>query len=198
MFGARFSLSYCIEIYEFAVKLKKFTEDNFSIKSSSDLVNVNVINLKTEIITEKVNESLTVKDGNVLPSPDKDVWKVAAFDRTFGSTKHTVGFLKNFGAQIGAFASTWNFHENNLIIIGTNEKDMVIAANSLIETQGGMIVVNEGKILSTLPLQLAGIISTDNQSSGRENINGSVTSPSIILIMNSVVSDKQNILSDSE
>ena len=151
------------------VKLKKFTEDNFSIKSSSDLVNVNVINLKTEIITEKVNESLTVKDGNVLPSPDKDVWKVAAFDRTFGSTKHTVGFLKNFGAQIGAFASTWNFHENNLIIIGTNEKDMVIAANSLIETQGGMIVVNEGKILSTLPLQLAGIISTDNFENVLEN-----------------------------
>ncbi len=151
------------------VKLKKFTEDNFSIKSSSDLVNVNVINLKTEIITEKVNESLTVKDGNVLPSPDKDVCKVAAFDRTFGSTKHTVGFLKNFGAQIGAFASTWNFHENNLIIIGTNEKDMVIAANSLIETQGGMIVVNEGKILSALPLQLAGIISTDNFENVLEN-----------------------------
>ena len=152
------------------VKLKKFTEDNFSIKSSSDLVNVNVINLKTEIITEKVNESLTVKDGNVLPSPDKDVCKVAAFDRTFGSTKHTVGFLKNFGAQIGAFASTWNFHENNLIIIGTNEKDMVIAANSLIETQGGMIVVNEGKILSALPLQLAGIISTDNFENVLENL----------------------------
>ena len=152
------------------VKLKKFTEDNFSIKSSSDLVNVNVINLKTEIITEKVNESLTVKDGNVLPSPDKDVWKVAAFDRTFGSTKHTVGFLKNFGAQIGAFASTWNFHENNLIIIGTNEKDMIIAANSLIETQGGMIVVNEGKILSALPLQLAGIISTDNFENVLENL----------------------------
>ena len=152
------------------VKLKKFTEDNFSIKSSSDLVNVNVINLKTEIITEKVNESLTVKDGNVLPSPDKDVCKVAAFDRTFGSTKHTVGFLKNFGAQIGAFASTWNFHENNLIIIGTNEKDMIIAANSLIETQGGMIVVNEGKILSALPLQLAGIISTDNFENVLENL----------------------------
>ena len=93
---------------------------------------------------------------------DKDVWKVAAFDRTFGSTKHTVGFLQNFGPSIGAFASTWSFHENNMIVIGSNEKDMAIAANSLLRTQGGMVVVYKGKILSSMPLQMAGIMSTDS------------------------------------
>ncbi|HIF52734.1 MAG TPA: adenine deaminase [Candidatus Nitrosopelagicus sp.] len=144
------------------VKLNKFTEDNFSIKSHSDLVDVNVIDMKTEIITKKGHETLSVKDENVIPSYDKDVWKVAAFDRTFGSTKHAVGFLKNFGPRIGAFASTWSFHENNMIVIGSNEKDMAIAANSLLRTQGGMIVVYKGKILSSMPLQMAGIMSTDS------------------------------------
>jgi len=144
------------------VKLNKFTEDNFSIKSHSDLVDVNVIDMKTEIITKKAHETLSVKDENVISSYDKDVWKVAAFDRTFGSTKHTVGFLKNFGPRIGAFASTWSFHENNMIVIGSNEKDMAIAANSLLRTQGGMVVVYKGKILSSMPLQMAGIISTDS------------------------------------
>ena len=144
------------------VKLNKFTEDNFSIKSHSDLVDVNVIDMKTEIITKKAHETLSVKDENVIPSYDKDVWKVAAFDRTFGSTKHAVGFLKNFGPRIGAFASTWSFHENNMIVIGSNEKDMAIAANSLLRTQGGMIVVYKGKILSSMPLQMAGIMSTDS------------------------------------
>ena len=144
------------------VNLNKFTEDNFSIKSHSDLVDVNVIDMKTEIITKKGHETLSVKDENVIPSYDKDVWKVAAFDRTFGSTKHAVGFLKNFGPRIGAFASTWSFHENNMIVIGSNEKDMVIAANSLLRTQGGMVVVYKGKILSSMPLQMAGIMSTDS------------------------------------
>ena len=144
------------------VKLNKFTEDNFSIKSHSDLVDVNVIDMKTEIITKKARETLSVKDENVIPSYDKDVWKVAAFDRTFGSTKHAVGFLKNFGPRIGAFASTWSFHENNMIVIGSNEKDMAIAANSLLRTQGGMVVVYKGKILSSMPLQMAGILSTDS------------------------------------
>jgi len=135
------------------VKLHKFSEDDFTVKSRANSVNVNVINMITEIITERTNEDLLVKDGNIIASTDKDVWKVAAFDRTFGTGKHTVGFLKNFGAKIGAFASTWNFHENNMIVIGSNEKDMAKAANSLVTTQGGMVVVSDEKILSSLALK---------------------------------------------
>mgnify|MGYP003313530735 FL=1 len=151
------------------VKLHQFSEDDFMIKSRDASVNANVINMKTEIITEKINENLPVKDGNVIASTDKDVWKVAAFDRTFGTRKHTVGFLKNFDAKIGAFASTWNFHENNMIVIGSNEKDMAKAANSLVTTQGGLVVVSEEKILSLMPLQMAGIMSTDTFVTVSEN-----------------------------
>ena len=160
------------------VKLHQFSEDDFMIKSRDASVNANVINMKTEIITEKINENLPVKDGNVIASTDKDVWKVAAFDRTFGTRKHTVGFLKNFDAKIGAFASTWNFHENNMIVIGSNEKDMAKAANSLVTTQGGLVVVSEEKILSLMPLQMAGIVSTDTfvtVSENFENLNTVLT-----------------------
>ena len=52
--------------------------------------------------------------------------------------------------------------ENDMIVIGSNEKDMAVAANNLIKTQGGLIVVNDGKTLASLPLQMAGIISTDS------------------------------------
>ena len=151
------------------VKLQKFSEGDFIVKSRANSANVNVINMKTEIITERTNEDLLVKDGNVIASADKDVWKVAAFDRTFGTAKHTVGFLKNFDTKIGAFASTWNFHENNMIVIGSNEKDMVKAANSLVATQGGMVIVSEEKILASMPLQMSGIVSTDNFETVAEN-----------------------------
>jgi len=144
------------------VKLRKLSENNFHVKSKSSSVNANLINMQTEIITKKDESELLTKDGNVLASKDKDIWKVAAFDRTFGSKNHAIGFLKNFGAQVGAFASTWSFHENNMIVIGSNEKDMAVAANNLIKTQGGMIVVSDNKILASLPLQMAGIISTDS------------------------------------
>jgi adenine deaminase len=77
------------------VKLKKLSENIFHVKSKSSSVNANLINMETEIITSRDESELLTKDGNVLASPDKDIWKVAAFDRTFGSKKHSIGFLKN-------------------------------------------------------------------------------------------------------
>lgn len=151
------------------VKLKRFSENIFHVKSKSASVNANLITMETEIITKKEEIELKTKDGNVLASEDKDIWKVAAFDRTFGSNKHTIGFLKNFGSQIGAFASTWSFHENDLIVIGSNDKDMTIAANNLVKSQGGMTVVKNGNTLSSLPLQMAGIISTDSFEKVHQN-----------------------------
>ena len=151
------------------IKSRQFSENDFIVKSKDSSVNVNAIDLKTEIITEKINAVLQVKHGNVLASTDQDIWKVAAFDRTFGTRQHTVGFLKNFDAKIGAFASTWNFHENNMIVIGSNEKDMAKAANSLADTQGGLVIVNNEKILSSMPLQMAGIVSTDSFETVLEN-----------------------------
>jgi len=138
---------------------RKFTEKNFIIKSSNHSVQALVIKLNTEIITQKSFEELQTKDGNVIPSRDKDVWKVTAIDRTYGTGKYAVGFLQNFGADIGAFGSTSTFHENDMVIIGSNEKDMAFAANAMIEMQGGVIVVKKEKILAKFSLPFAGLIS---------------------------------------
>ena len=139
---------------------RRFIEKDFIIKSSKPSVQALVIRLDTEIITQKSFEELQTKDGNVIPSIDKDVWKVAAIDRTYGTGKYTVGFLKNFGADIGAFGSTSTFHENDMVVIGSNEKDMAFAVNVLNEIQGGVIVVKDEKILARFALSFAGLIST--------------------------------------
>jgi len=144
------------------VKLGKFSESDFIIPSKSQTVTANLIEMDTEIITKLSTAELATKQGNVQPSKEQDVWKMGAFDRTYGSGKRAIGFLKNFGADIGAFASTWSFHENDLIVIGSSEKDMALAANHLVKSQGGMVVVKDGKIISFLPLQVAGIISKNS------------------------------------
>ena len=159
------------------VKLKKFTKNDFLIKSKKKDVLANTIFMETEIITKIGSVQLQSADDHVSASLDSDVWKVAAFDRTHGSNRHAIGFLENFGATIGAFASTWSFHENDLIVIGSNDSDMAIASNHVIKNQGGLVVVKHGKILASLPLQFAGIISTDSfekVSSNFEKINNSI------------------------
>ncbi|MBA4461013.1 MAG: adenine deaminase, partial [Nitrosopumilaceae archaeon] len=159
------------------VKTKKFSSSDFEIKSKKKQVNVSTIFMQTEIITKLGSSELDVSDGKVNSSLDKDIWKVAAFDRIHGTKNHVVGFLENFGANIGAFASTWSFHENDLIVIGSNDSDMALAANTLRKTQGGLVVVSSGKTQALLPLPLAGIISTDSfdkVSSNFENVNNSI------------------------
>ena len=159
------------------VKLNKLSPKDFGIKSKKQSIIANTIFMQTEIITKLGSAELFTKEGNVLTSLDKDVWKVAAFDRIHGTNKHAIGFLENFGADIGAFASTWSFHENDMIVIGSNDSDMSIAANTLIKNQGGLAVVKSGKIIASLPLQLAGIISTDSFEkvlSNFEQINNSI------------------------
>jgi len=159
------------------VKLKNFSKNDFLIKSKKKDVIANTIYMQTEIITKIGSSELQSKDGVVSASMNSDVWKVAAFDRIHGTNRHSIGFLENFGAEIGAFASTWSFHENDLIVIGSNDSDMTIASNHLIKNQGGIVVVKSGKILASLPLPFAGIVSTDsfeNVSSNFEKINNSI------------------------
>jgi adenine deaminase len=159
------------------VKLKKFSSKDFTILSKKKNVVANTIFMQTEIITKIGSSELNVKEGNVSASLDNDVWKVAAFDRIYGTNKHAIGFLENFGADIGAFASTWSFHENDMIVIGSDDSDMAVAANTILKNQGGLVVVKSGKTVASLPLQLAGIVSTNSfekVSSDFEQINNSI------------------------
>ena len=159
------------------VKLKNFSKNDFLIKSKKKQVLTNTIFMQTEIITKIGSAELHSKDGHVSASLDSDIWKVAAFDRIHGTNQHSIGFLENFGADIGAFASTWSFHENDMIVIGSNDSDMALASNHIIKNQGGLVVVKSGKIIASLPLQLAGIISTDSfekVSSNFEKINNTI------------------------
>ncbi|MDI1495561.1 MAG: adenine deaminase [Cenarchaeum symbiont of Oopsacas minuta] len=152
-----------------SINITKLCAKDFTIKSRLNTVSANAIHMETEIVTRGKTVQLDVQNGNVHASIDDDIWKVAAFDRTGLSKKHTVGFLENFGAEIGAFASTWSFHENNLIVLGTNDKDMALAANEACSSGGGISIVYDGKTLAKMQLQVGGIISSDSFDVVAEN-----------------------------
>ena len=119
------------------VMLRRLVPDDFAVRARGPRsarprrVAVNTIDLATEIITRRGTAELEARDGSVRASPDADVWKAAAFDRVRGSGRGAVAFLRGFGAPgIGAFASTWSFHENDLVVIGRDDVSMAAAANA--------------------------------------------------------------------
>ena len=119
-----------------------------------------------EIIPNRVGSferilDLNVKDGCVEADTSCDVMKMAVFERHHETGTKGVGFLKGFGFKKGAMAQTVAHDAHNLLVAGTNDEDMALAANTLIECGGGMCAVADGKVLALVPLPIAGLMSEE-------------------------------------
>ena len=135
------------------------TPDSFHIPASGDEVTARVI----EVIPARVGSyerhaKLKVINGMVESDPAQDVLKTAVFERHHATGKVGFGFVKGFGIQCGAMASTVAHDAHNLLVIGTNDADMALAANTLVSCGGGMTAVQNGKVLGTVPLPIAGLM----------------------------------------
>jgi len=138
------------------------TVDDLTIKTktSGSSVKIRVIGvMPTDIFTRHLETQAPVKDGKVTTKPDEDVAKIAVFERHKGSGNIGLGFITGFGLNDGAVASTVGHDSHNLVVAGMDDFSMVEAARSLIKSGGGMAVAQKGKILSHLPLPIAGLMS---------------------------------------
>ncbi|RHW63502.1 adenine deaminase [Clostridium botulinum] len=139
----------------------KITPDSFNIMApNKEKITARVI----EIIPERVGTyerhiELKVKDDKVQCDSSKDVLKAVVFERHHETGKAGYSFVKGFGIKRGAMAATVAHDAHNLLVIGTNDEDMALAANTLIECGGGMVAVQDGKVLGLVPLPIAGLMS---------------------------------------
>lgn len=136
------------------------TPDTFKIYTDkTDTATVRAI----EIIPVRVGDyerhmKLKVENGELKSDTAQDVLKAFVFERHNATGKHGVGFVKGFHVQCGAMASTVAHDAHNLLVIGTNDADMALAANTLIACGGGEVIVQNGKVLGCVPLPLAGLM----------------------------------------
>lgn len=90
---------------------------------------------------------------------EKDILKLAVVERHKGTENIGLGYVSGYGLKSGAIASSVSHDSHNLIIIGSNEKDMTLAANAVQEMKGGYVIVNNGALIDQLPLPIAGLMS---------------------------------------
>ena len=120
---------------------------------------IRVIELVNQTITAERILQASPQGGYLEAGPDQDLLKIAVFDRSSGSEKLALGYLKGFGATVGAVGTTVNLDENTLLIVGSSDRDMALCANILIEAGGGMAVVDEGEALERIDFPVGGIFS---------------------------------------
>ncbi len=145
------------------VHLQKLGPDHFRIKAPGNgPVQVRVIKARDgSLFSEATTAVMQPRDGFIEADQDRDILKVAQLDRHQRSNRMGLGFLAGFKFRDGAIASTFNPCSENLSVLGTNDRDMVVAANYIIDKKGGFVVARGGRVVQALDLPIGGIVSRE-------------------------------------
>ncbi|MEG0307492.1 MAG: adenine deaminase C-terminal domain-containing protein [Clostridium sp.] len=114
---------------------------------------------RTTTFTKEGEITLQVEDGQVAWQ-NEDCALIAVFERYGKSGGSAFGIVTGDIIKQGAVATTWAHDHHNLMVMGRNIKDMIEAANKVIEMQGGYAVSGEGEIMASAPLPIGGIVSS--------------------------------------
>ena len=114
-----------------------------------------------QIITRKRVAPVKVIDGVVVPDTSNDILKLVVVERHKATGNIGLGLVTGFGLKQGALASSIAHDSHNIIAVGTNDEDILTAVKEIDRLQGGLVVAAEGKVLASLPLPIAGLLSDE-------------------------------------
>lgn len=145
-----------------SVKIEPITERDLQIESEGSTARVRCIEvIPDQNLTGKLEETIKVYGGVAEPDVATDTLGIACIER-YGRTGNIgKAFVKGFGMKDGAFAESVAHDTHNIIVVGTNIKDMTLAVNKVIELGGGIAIANRGRILSDMRLPVGGLITDE-------------------------------------
>jgi len=141
-----------------SVKAPKVRAQDFRMTANREETDVIGI-IEGQIITEHLREIIPILDGDKLPDPTRDLARIAVVERHGKNGNVATGFVRGFGLQAGAIASTVCHDHHNIACVGIDYDDIAVATNCLSEIEGGFVVARGGAIIAELALPIAGLIS---------------------------------------
>jgi len=139
------------------VRIPEVKSDDLAVARQPGLLRVIELSEGT-LLTREARLEPKVEAGCVVADPDRDVAKVAVLDRHRGQ-RFSVGFVKGLGLRHGAVATSVGHDAHNLCAAGVHDADMIVAARHVASQNGGLAVVRGGRIIASLALPLAGLMS---------------------------------------
>ena len=128
-----------------------------SNRAETDVIGI----IDGKIITEHLKETVMPENGDKRPDPARDLVRIAVVERHGRNGNIATGFVRGFGLQRGAIASTVCHDHHNIVAVGVDYDDMALAATRLGEIEGGFVVVENGRVLAELALPVAGLMSLE-------------------------------------
>jgi adenine deaminase len=143
-----------------SVHIPVLTPKDFEIPfHNGNLANVIEI-MPNQITTKHLQLQVDVQNGLFVPSVEKDLLKLAVIERHHSLGTKGLAIVHGFGLQKGAVATTVAHDSHNAIVVGINDEDMIVALEALQTMQGGLVVVEDGKVIGSLALPIAGLMTT--------------------------------------
>jgi adenine deaminase len=123
----------------------------------------NVIGIiENQAPTRHLRMEVPLVNGEVHPDIEQDLAKVAVVERHRASGKVQVGLVHGFGFKRRCAVATTMAHDcHQMIVVGTDESCMAMAANELSACGGGQVVVLEGQVIGKVELPIGGLMATD-------------------------------------
>lgn len=153
------------ERYYESIHLAPRTLDDFVLSApggAGAAVKVHTMEIqeRSTFTPDRIRE-LPVEEGRIAWKRPGDLALARVFERHHHLGLSGTALLSGACLKEGAVASTWVHDHHNVLVVGVDEEDMVLAANSVIAHQGGLVVACGGKIVAEMPLPVAGILTED-------------------------------------
>lgn len=152
-----------------SVKAPRVTPEDFRCtgnRADTDVIGI----IEGKIITQHLQEEIVPDNGDKRPDPTRDLIRIAIIERHDKNGNIATGFVRGFGMERGAIASTVCHDHHNIAVVGVDYADMALAANRLSEIEGGFVVTSGSRVLAELALPIAGLMSLEPFEAVRDSL----------------------------
>jgi adenine deaminase len=141
-----------------SMQIRPINASSFVISAGSSPARVIGV-VANQIITRALQIVPKTRGGKVISDTDRDILKMAVVERHRATGNVGLGLVQGFGLQCGAIATSVAHDSHNIAIVGATDEDMLAAVQAVEQMGGGLVAVEEGEVLSRLPLPVAGLLS---------------------------------------
>lgn len=118
--------------------------------------------IENQAPTRHLRLTVHSQSGQILSDLEQDIVKIAVVERHKGTGQVQLGLVNGFGFKQSCAIATTVAHDcHQMIVVGTSDEDMALAANELAKLGGGQIVIKEGKVIGQVELPIAGLMSNE-------------------------------------
>ena len=144
-----------------SVNIKPVSQEDLALRvdHSDEIPAIQVV--PGQIITRRAMVSPARRNGAVVPDPARDLLKLAVIERHRGTGNVGVGLITGLGLKSGAIGSSMAHDSHNIIVAGASDEDILAVVREIEANQGGLACAEGGRILASLPLPVAGLLSQE-------------------------------------